>query len=117
MEDKPFFDFFGLPRELRNNIYSELIKGMLPKPRTRQWPCIELPMYLHSNLRLVNRQFKQEYEQEVLRAASISIELNDCELEDHENSDTWLLLRNGFALGVPLPNIKTLTLRVQCHNP
>ncbi|KAK5123810.1 hypothetical protein LTR85_002446 [Meristemomyces frigidus] len=63
------FRFFDLPRELRNEIYSELACDLLPPTRTH--PYVTLEHYPSSDLRLINKQFTKEYEDEVLPCSQL----------------------------------------------
>ncbi|KAK5136702.1 hypothetical protein LTR08_002355 [Meristemomyces frigidus] len=68
-KEKPF-RFFDLARELRDQIYGELICD-LPARRSKYHSGLEVTNYGSSALRLVSRQFKQETKDEVLRSAQL----------------------------------------------
>lgn len=58
-------DYFGLPRELRDLIYSQLT--ISPPPSERDGHVVTLNHAVRPTLCLVSRQFKQEYEEEAFR--------------------------------------------------
>lgn len=74
------FRFFDLPRELRNTIYSYCGRdvgvakyAVTPIDDCEQfWQASSFPV---AGARLLNRQFKQEYEEEVLRFTNIILQL------------------------------------------
>lgn len=73
---KNVLDFFSLPLELRNNVYSKLIRSRPYRTRVSFWhPCtfaerggrMCLDPAPETKVRLVSRQFTLEYDQEIFR--------------------------------------------------
>jgi len=62
--NKKPFRFFDLPRELRDRIYCECTSDVTGPTR---WPSVKFYSYTDPNLRLLCQQFKEEYEEEVLK--------------------------------------------------
>ena len=57
-----FFDFFGLPRELRDNIYEQPVLFEYEHlPTDREKDLITKAKKLRTSLLLVSRQFREEY--------------------------------------------------------
>jgi len=65
-DEKPF-RFFNLPRELRNKIYCESVRSIQIPPEQREEPRLEISSFPISGLGMICRQFKREYEEEILR--------------------------------------------------
>ncbi|KAK4544736.1 hypothetical protein LTR36_003985 [Oleoguttula mirabilis] len=104
------FRFFNLARELRNKIYGELTCDLLSK--WQRHPYVELRHYASSNLRLMSKQFKGEYENEVLLCA---------ELVFHTGSQpitSPMRLSNGRLLGSALggDGVSSKIRKVNWHN-
>ncbi|KAK3624653.1 hypothetical protein LTR56_020903 [Elasticomyces elasticus] len=67
------FRFFDLARELRNQIYRELTYNQHSHPTARSKPRFELTVFRLPNIRLVSKQLRHEYDDEVLRTAVLVI--------------------------------------------
>ncbi|KAK4544798.1 hypothetical protein LTR36_004047 [Oleoguttula mirabilis] len=67
------FRFFDLPLELRNGVYSLLTKVVPRTTREIDDSVIETSIFWLTTPRLLNHQFKQKYEDEVLRYACITL--------------------------------------------
>lgn len=66
------FDFFGLSPELRNTVYSNLARQKSTLvPVTHAGWIVKVSEYIEPKLVLVNKQFKEEYEEEVSRRAQL----------------------------------------------
>ncbi|KAK5111388.1 hypothetical protein LTR85_012162 [Meristemomyces frigidus] len=95
MQKEKTFRFFDLPRELRNLVYQELTAS-----RRRRWKNNKVHEYEGHNFvgltafclpesRLVSRQFKSEYDEEVFQYAHMTIHLD---LKPGYLSFQWSLL-------------------------
>ena len=75
MDSNPV-SFFGFPRELRDLVYSNLYRKINASPKDIK-ERIKYRVYVEhgpvSEALLVSRQFKEEYEEEIWRHSSISI--------------------------------------------
>ncbi|KAK3075494.1 hypothetical protein LTR53_001111 [Teratosphaeriaceae sp. CCFEE 6253] len=68
------FNFFGLPRELRNAIYAECLPDHAIKPRCLP-PGTELVGFFRPEMRLVCKRLKQEHEEEAVRDAELVVDV------------------------------------------
>jgi len=78
-------------------------------------PYLKLSAYVCTNLRLVSRQFKHEYDSEVMRLASIKIFTQDHHAAMPIQTSVYLasLISDGCALG----KLTTMTLSVDKYRP
>jgi hypothetical protein len=90
-DEKPF-PFFQLPRELRDNIYGRLGFSISFYPQKRSsWSKESCHLRFEINNcwlappRLVNRQFKQEYEDEVTRSSDLAVHGDDAQISGMHN--------------------------------
>lgn len=82
---RDIFNFFGLPREMRDSIYAELLTGSQEiRNETYAGLKVIVQHLALNNLLLINRQFRKEY--------SISAEkVFGLVVEDHlEDQDNWI---------------------------
>ncbi|KAI7378145.1 hypothetical protein KC336_g19437 [Hortaea werneckii] len=106
-DDHKSFPFFDLPPELRNRIYSFSVKDTGP------FDCygiyiLKLLQYFQPSLQRVSKQFRHEYEKEVLKSATISsINYSDYTLSGLR----WIHKRIGKCVKV-FPSVVTIILRI-----
>lgn len=95
---KDFFDFFGLPRELRDHIYDNatVCKTINVGRSRRLWfYASHLPT---TNLLLVGRQFRDEYRHRVSKLLAITVEDHLGPLEDHNRDALPAVFRQAWTL-------------------
>jgi hypothetical protein len=130
------FRFFDLSREMRNRIYalftmdwSIFRPSLPPHPGDPQRRILEIEAedFGVPALRLVGRQFKNEYEDEILRKAVIAVNLDYPNEAQSDASLSWSLGGElGTLIGSVAGKIRNLTVwmnasaereRCECESP
>jgi len=110
MQTRKLFRFFDLPRELRITFYAE---NTIDIPA---FSCGDIEIhnvkalaFCEPTLRLVNKQLKQEYEEEIFRHAVITVASEVSYDDEHPDAGSLIesLLPSTF-----LPLVQHVTLRL-----